>query len=241
MGQGIHTGGSSQAGRHGAHHIRIHNGNFGDIVGIHTDKLALLLHICDHIVDGYLCCGTGSGGHSNGEYRVVLGGGHTLQAAHVGKLRVAGDDAYGLGSIHSRTAADGYDAVCARSLERSNTVLYILDGGIGLDVAVYLIGEGSGIQQAGHLFGDAEADQIRVGADKGLFIAAGSQLRQNIFHGALAVIGNCVQYDTVCHNDRLLYSGKPRCIIRAVRFLCYHYNNPVFRISSDRSGCLSHL
>ena len=146
MGQGIHTRGGGEALGHGAHHIRIHNGHFRDVVGIHADEFTVLFHIRDHIVDGDLRSSAGGGGHGNGEYRVLLGGGYPLQAPHVRKLRIVYDDADGLGGIHAGAAANGYDAVCAGSLIGGYPVLHVLNGGIGLDVAVDGIGKASCVQ-----------------------------------------------------------------------------------------------
>ena len=61
MGQCIHTGGSGQALGHGGHHIGVHHGDFRDVVGVHADELALLLHIGDDVVDGDL--GSSAGGN----------------------------------------------------------------------------------------------------------------------------------------------------------------------------------
>ena len=100
VGQSIHTGSGGQALGHGGHHIGIDHGDLGDIVGIHADELALLLHIGDDVVDGDLSRSTGGGGHGNGEHSVLLGGSHAFQRAHIRELGVVDDDADGLCSIH---------------------------------------------------------------------------------------------------------------------------------------------
>ena len=147
VGQRVHARSGGQSLGHGSHHIRVHNGDLGDIVGIHADELPLLLHIGDDVVDGDLSSRTGGGGHSDGEHSVLLGGGHTLQRTHIGELGVVDDDADGLGRIHGGAAADGHDAVCLSGLEGCHAVLHISDGGVGLDLAVNGVGKACSIQQ----------------------------------------------------------------------------------------------
>ena len=205
MGQGVHAGGGGQALGHAAHHVGVDNGDFRDVVGVHADELALLLHVGDDVVDGDLRGGAGGGGHGDGEHGVLLGGGHALQGAHVLELGVVDDDADGLRGVHGRAAADGYDAVRAAFLEGRHAALHVFDGGVGLDVAVDLIGEAGLVQQVGDLLGHVELDQVGVGADEGLFIAAGGQLGHDVFDGAAAVIGNGVQNDTIGHGNALSF------------------------------------
>mgnify|MGYP000093223852 CR=1 FL=1 len=157
VGQGVHAGGGGQA--LGACWTVISGSTTatsGDVVGVNADELALLLHIGDDVVDGDLGSGTGGGGHGDGKDRVLLGGGYALEAADVRKLRVVDDDADGLCGIHRGAAADGDDAVSLGSLKGGNAVLNILDGGVGLDLAVDSVGKTGGIQQVGDLLGDAE-------------------------------------------------------------------------------------
>src|SRR5699024_6100697 len=160
---------------HGGHHIGVNNGHLGDVVGVHADEFAALLHVGDDVVDGDFGSGAGGGGHGDSEHSVLLGGGHALQAAHVGKFRVVDDDADGFGSVHGRAAADGHDAVRFGILKGGHAVLDILDGGVGLSGAVEGIGKVCGIQQVGDLLGDTELDQVGVRADKGFFVTAAGQ------------------------------------------------------------------
>ena len=130
---------------------------------------------------------------------MLLGGGNALQAADVGKLRVIDDDADSLGGVHGRTAADGHDAVRLGSLESRHAVLHVLDGGVGLDLAVQGIGKTGSLQQVGDFRGDAELDQIRVRADESLFVAAGGQFGNDVLDSAVAVVRDSVQNNTICH------------------------------------------
>ena len=200
VGQSIHTGGGGQALGHGGHHIGIDHSDFGDIVGVHADELALLLHIGDDVVDGDLGRSTGGGGHGNGEHSVLLGGSHTFQRAHIRELGVVDDDADGLCGIHGGAAADGHDAVCLSSLEGCHAVLHVGDGGVGLDLAVNRVGEVCSIQQVGDLLGHAKLDQVGVRADKSLLVAAGGQLGNDVLNGTVAMVGNGVQNNAVSHN-----------------------------------------
>src|SRR5699024_6536959 len=167
----------------------------------HADELALFLHVGDDVVDGHLGGGACGGGHSNGEHRVLLGGGDALQRAHIGKLGVIDDDADGLGGVHGRAAADGHDAVGPGSLEGRHAVLDVLDGGVGLDLAVHSVGKARGVQQGGDLAGHAEADQVRVRADESLLVAPRGQLGHDVLDRAVAVVRDGVQYNAVSHSS----------------------------------------
>src|SRR5699024_9811952 len=199
MCQGVHAGGGGQAFGHRAHHISVNNGDLGDVVGVHTDKLALFLHVGDDIVDGDLGRGAGGGGNRDCKDCVLLGGGYAFQAADIGKFGVVDDNADSFGGIHRRTAADGHDAVCARSLEGLDAVLNVFNCGVGLDFTVDAVGKVGRVQQGGDFGGNAKLDQVRVRADKRLCIAAGGQFRHNVFNRAFAVVGNGVQNNAVCH------------------------------------------
>ena len=130
---------------------------------------------------------------------MLLGGGNALQAADVRELGVVDDDADGLGGIHGGAAADGDDAVSLGSLKGGNAVLNVLDGGVGLDLAVNAVGKAGGVQQVCDLLGNAELDQIGVRADESLLVAAGGQLGNDVLDGAVAMIRNSIQNDTISH------------------------------------------
>ena len=200
MGQRIHTGGGSQTLGHGGHHVGVDHSDLGDIVSVHADELALLLHVGDDVVDGDLGSSTGGGGHCNGEHCVLLGGSNAFQRADVRKLGVIDDDADGLCGIHGGAAADGHDAVSLGSLEGSHAVLHVSDGGVRLDLAVNSVGKVCSIQQVGDLFGNAKLDQVGVGADESLLVAAGGQLGNDVLDGAVAVVGDGIQNNAVSHN-----------------------------------------
>ena len=88
VGQGVHAGSGSQSGGHGGHHIRVHHGDLGDVVGVHADELTLLLHVGDDVVDGDLSGGAGGGGDGDGEDGVLLGGGDALPGS--GRRQIQG-------------------------------------------------------------------------------------------------------------------------------------------------------
>ena len=199
VGQGVHAGGGGKALRHGCHHVRVHNGHHGDVVGVHADKLPVLLHVGDDVVDGDLRGGAGGGGHSDDGQAGVLGGGGAFQRANVSVLRVGDDDADSLGGIHGGAAANGDDAVGPSLLAGLHAVLYILNGGVGLDLRIDLISDASLVQHVGDLLGDAKLQQVGVGADQGLFQSPGLHLSGNLLDGSLAVIGCLIQDKTVCH------------------------------------------
>ena len=62
-GMGVHTGGGGKALGHGSHHVGVNDGHFGDVVGVHADKFALLFHVGDDVVDGDLGGSAGGGGY----------------------------------------------------------------------------------------------------------------------------------------------------------------------------------
>src|SRR5699024_1291167 len=201
VGQSVHAGGGGQALGHGSHHVGVHHGDLGDVVGVHADELALLFHVGDDVVDGDLGGRAGGGGHGDGEHRMLFGGGHALQAAHIGKLGVIDDDADGLGGVHGGAAANGHDAVGAGRPESGHAVLDVLDGGVGLDLAVNAVGEARRVHQGGHFAGDAELDQVGVRADEGPGVAPGGQLGDDVLDRAVPMVGNAVQNNAVSHND----------------------------------------
>ena len=186
MGQRIHTGGGSQTLGHGGHHVGVDHSDLGDIIGVHADELALLLHVGDDIVDGDLGSSTGGGGHCNGEHCVLLGGSNTFQRADVRKLGVIDDDADGLCGIHGGAAANGHDAVCTGNLEGLNAVLYVLNRRVRLDLAVNGIREADLVQKIRHLLRNAELQKVRIRANKSFFVAARLKLLRNLFNRTLA-------------------------------------------------------
>ena len=204
VGQSIHTGRSGQTLRHGGHHIRVNNRDLRDVVRVYADELSLLLHVGDNVVDCHFRSGTGSGRHCNGEHRVLLRRRNALQRANVCELRVLNDDADGLCGIHGGAAANGHDAVCAGNLEGLNAVLYVLNRRVRLDLAVNGIREAGLVQKIRHLLRNAELQKVRVRANKSFFVAARLKLLRNLFNRTLAVIRNCVQYDSADHKKHLL-------------------------------------
>src|SRR5699024_3703007 len=96
---------------------------------------------------------------------------------------------------------DGHDAVGPGSLEGRHAVLDVLDGGVGLDLAVHSVGKARGVQQGSDLAGHAEADQVRVRADKSLLVAPRGQLGHDVLDRAVAVVRDGVQYNAVSHSS----------------------------------------
>ena len=204
VGEGVHAGGGSKAGGHGGHHLGVDHGDLGSVVGVDADELADLLHVGDDVVDGDLGRGAGGGGHGDGEHGVVLGGGDALERAHVGELGVGDDHADGLGGVHGGAAADGHDGVGLGSLKGLNTVGDVLDGGVGLDVGVYAVGDAGLVEQVGDLCGDAELHQVGVGADEHLLVTAALELARNLGDGAGPVVGDGVENNAIGHDGSFL-------------------------------------
>ena len=199
VGQSVHAGGSGQAGGHGSHHVGVDDGDLGGVVGVDAHELADLLGVGDDVVDGHLSSGTGGRRHGDGEHGVVLSGSNALEAADIGELGVVDDDADGLGSVHRGAATDGHDSISLGGLEGLDAVLDVLDSGVGLDLGVEAPSDAGGIELVGHLSGNAKLDQIGVGADEDLLVAATLELAGDLLDGAGTMIRNGVENETISH------------------------------------------
>ena len=103
------------------------------------------------------------------------------------------------------------------SFESGYTVLYIFDGGVSLDVGINFVVDGCVLQDLGHLAGDAETDQIRIGADKGFPEASGFGFGSNLADGACAMIRGFIEHDSVGHFHQSPFHTAV-CQFRRVRF-----------------------
>ncbi len=204
VGESVHAGGGGQAAGHGGHHVGVNDGDFGDVVGVDADELALLFHVGDDVVDGDFGGGAGGGRDGDGEDGVILGGSNAFKASDVREFGVVGDDADGLGGVHGGAAADSDDGVRARFGKGLAAGLDVFNGRVGLDLAEEGIGDTGGVEDVAYLFGDAELHKVGVRAEKNLFAAAAGEFIGDLGDRALAVVGNGVQNDTVCHEYFLL-------------------------------------
>ena len=189
-------------------------------MGVNAHELPLPLHIRDHVVDRDLRRGTGSRRDRDDGNAGLSGGSGAFQASHILKFRVCDDDADGLCGIHGGTAADGDDVICTGLLECRDTVLHILNGGIGLDVRVDLICQALPVKDIRHLARHMELDQIRVGTHKCLLERASFHFLCDLRDRAGAMIRGPIQIDPVCHVKYI-----PFC---AVFFWVCYYINKVF-------------
>ena len=199
VGQGVHAGSGGEAGRHRSHHAGVDDGDLGGVVGVDAHELADLLGVGDDVVDGHLGGGTGGRRHGDGEHGVVLGGSNALEATDIGKLGVVDDDADSLGSVHRGAATDGHDSVSLGGLEGLDAVLDVLDGGVGLDLGVETPSDAGGVELVGHLSGNAKLDQIGIGADEDLLVAATLELAGDLLDGAGTMVRNSVENETISH------------------------------------------
>ena len=199
VGQSVHASGSGQAGRHGSHHVGIDDSNLGGIVGVDAHELADLLGVGDDVVDGHLSGGTGGRRHGDGEHGVVLSRSNALEAADIGELGVVDDDADSLGGVHGGAATDGHDSVSLGGLEGLDAVLDVLDSGVGLDLGVEAPSDAGGVELVGHLSGNAKLDQIGVGADEDLLVAATLELAGDLLDGAGTMIRDGIENETISH------------------------------------------
>ena len=100
MGQGIHTSRGSQPFGHGRHHIRVHNCDVRNVIRVHADKLAFLLHVRNYIIDGGFRTGSARSRHGNGIHRAVLSRRHTLEGADIIIFGIVHNDADAFAGIH---------------------------------------------------------------------------------------------------------------------------------------------
>ena len=199
VGQSIHAGRSGQAGGHGSHHVGVDDGDLGGVVGVDAHELADLLGVGDDVVDGHLGSSTGGRRHGDGEHGVVLSGSNALEAADIGELGVVDDDADGLSGVHGGAATDGHDSVSLGGLEGLDAVLDVLDGGVGLNLGVEAPSDAGGVELVGHLGGNAKLDQVGIGADEDLLVAATLELAGDLLDGAGTMIRNGVKNETISH------------------------------------------
>ena len=130
---------------------------------------------------------------------MVLGGSNALEAADIGELGVVDDDANGLGGVHGGAATDGHDSVSLGGLEGLDAVLDVLDGGVGLNLGVEAPSDAGSVELVGHLSGNAKLDQIGVGADEDLLVAATLELAGDLLDGAGTMIRDGIENETISH------------------------------------------
>ena len=199
VGQSVHTSGSGQAGRHGSHHVGVDDGDLGGVVGVDAHELADLLGVGDDVVDGHLGGSTGGRRHGDGEHGVVLSGSNALEAADISELGVVDDDADGLGGVHGGATTDGHNSVSFGGLEGLDAVLDVLDRGVGLNLGVEAPSDAGGVELVGHLGGNAKLDQVGVGADEDLLVAATLELTGDLLDGAGTMIRDGIENETISH------------------------------------------
>ena len=130
---------------------------------------------------------------------MVLSGSNALEAADIGELGVVDDDADGLSSVHGGATTDGHDSVSLGGLEGLDAVLDVLDSGVGLDLGVEAPSDAGSVELVGHLSGNAKLDQIGVGADEDLLVAATLELAGDLLDGAGTMIRDGIENETISH------------------------------------------
>ena len=149
-----------------------------NVVRVNANHLTILLNICDNVVDSNLGSGTSCGRNCDYRHCRLLCGSYALQGAYISELRVVDDDTDSLCGIHGRTAADSYKVISAALLERCNAGLNVFDGGVRLDIIVNLVSKTVFIQNVEYLLGNAELDEVGVGAYECLLECLCSSLLQ---------------------------------------------------------------
>ena len=200
MCQCVHAGSSREALGQRVHQFGVDDGNGRYVVGVYAHHLCLALLVDDYIVDGDLRSGTCGCGHGYDGDALVLGRGATLKADHVGKLRVVGHYAYAFGRIHAGTSADGYQAVGPACLECLYALLHVGHGGVGLDLAVYLVWERCLVQDVGHHLGSPHFYQSLVATYQGLVQSHAFQYGRQFLARTCSEIRYLVENKSLCHS-----------------------------------------
>ena len=130
---------------------------------------------------------------------MVLSGSNALEAADIGELGVVDNNADGLSGVHGGAATNGHDSVSLGGLEGLDAVLDVLDSGVGLDLGVETPSDAGSVELVGHLSGNAKLDQIGVGADEDLLVAATLELAGDLLDGAGTMIRDGVENETISH------------------------------------------
>lgn len=99
MGKGVHAGCRCQSFGKGIHQFGVDDGDCGDVVGIDTYHLLLLILVDDYIIDSILGGGSGSCGQCNYRYTLVLGGSTAFKRNYIAELGIGDDNSYGFGRV----------------------------------------------------------------------------------------------------------------------------------------------
>ena len=190
------------------HQLCVHDGNGGDVVRVHAHHLLLVLLVRDDIVDGHLGGGAGGGGQGDDRHGLVLRVRRAFQRHDVGKFRVIGDDAYGLGRVHGRAAADGQDEVRAGLGVCLHARLDVADGGVGLDFSEQLVGDTRLAQDVQHLVRHAEFHQILVRGHESLVQSQALHFLGQHLACPGSEVGYFVQYESVDHDNGIIIVDK---------------------------------
>ena len=173
-------------------------------MNVHAYHLAVILNICNNIINRNLSRRTCRCGNRNNRNTLVLRRRNALQAPDIRELRILNNNTDCLGSIHGRTAADRDNIIRSRLLKSFHTGLNILNRRIRLNLRIYLIHKSRVIQDIRHLLRYLELNQIRIRADERLLKAPGLRFIRNASDCALAVIGSFIQNKSVYHYRILL-------------------------------------
>ena len=199
VGESVHTRSGGKSRGHRGHHIGVNDCNDGNVVSVNANELALLLNVGNNVVDSYLSRSTCGGGNCDYRNAGVLCGSNALERANVLVLGVGDDDTDSLSGVHRRASADSHDRISLCSLERRNSVLYVLNSGVRLDVGVHGVLDACRVKKIGHLSRNAELYKVGVGGNEYLFEAAAVDLGHYRRDSACSVIGGFIEHKLV-HN-----------------------------------------
>ena len=170
MGKRVHTRCRSKPFRHGGHKFGVHNRHYGNVVRVDANHFAAALLVRNDVIYGDF--GGCAGGRRQRNYRhaLVFRIGGAFQRDYVCEFGICGDNGNGLGCVYRRAPSHRNDKIRAGFFICGNAVLYVGYRRICLKVRKYLVRYI--FQLVRNHFYRAEFNQILIGDDKRLFVAA---------------------------------------------------------------------
>ena len=180
MGQNIHAGGAGQTLGLAHHIVCINNGHVGQKLIVSQRILDAALLIGDNRKGRHLGARTGGGGHCHKVSLLShLGEGVDSLAdvdephSHIHEIcfRMLVEHPHNLARVHGGAAAHGDNHIGLKLPHKLSAGLRIGQGGIGLHIGEYSVGDAHLVQTVGNHMGISVLVQEGIGNDKGSLLA----------------------------------------------------------------------